>query len=787
MKPARPLLRSIGAAALLAAVYFVTGKLGLLLAIPPGYASAVWPPSGIALAGTLILGYRVLPGVALGSFLVNVSMLFGGGGHGSIGRYVAVAASIALGAALQAAFGAAIVRRFVGFPTALDHERDVAKFLLLAGPIGCVANATWSVMAMLIFGAITPSMIAFTWWTWWVGDTIGALVATPVVLVLGAPPREIWRRRRISLALPLAVAFGIVVLLFVRARQWERERLQLAFQRRAERLVAEIDDRFTHYVEILNAISDFHHVAGTIDRRVFGALTEGSLTRNPDIDALSFNPRVTRAEREAVEAAAQRDGIASFRIWELGGNGDAVPAAPRPEYFPVFYVEPRAGNERALGFDLASEGVRAAALDTARATGKPAATAPIVLVQGHADRAAILLALPIFAPESQGGAPDAAPDRLVAYVTCVFYVVDLFPSSATSLEREGVTIALYDAGPAADAADEAGWQRIDLGGAPAGGARPDDRGLRPALAHVTVGQRAWVARLGPTQRFLEANRGWQAWSVLAGGLFLSGLLGALLLVVTGRALRIQRLVLARTTELAAANDALRERAALLSRREEELSHSLKEKELLLKEVHHRVKNNLQVISSLLSLQAQNVDDARMRALFSASQDRIRSMALVHEQLYHSTDLIRVDLSAYIRLLLDNLVAGQGGDRIQVNVDAGDLGLMVPIDVAIPVGLILNELVSNSLKHAFPDPRSGSIAVRLVGGGPGTIVLTVADDGVGLPPGVVPGKTQTLGLELVVTLVEQLDAQLTVNRGDGTEFRIVFPDGDHRSTPGKGAS
>src|SRR5712692_5226450 len=192
----------------LAAAYFLVGKLMLLLAIPPGYATATWPASGIALAGVLHWGYRVWPGIALGSFLVNVWTSFD-----SAQPFTAVAlpASIGAGAALQAVVGAWLVRRFLGFPTALNDEKVIGKFLFLAGPVSCLVSATVGVGSLVLWGTVPRLGVAFSWLTWWVGDTIGVLIVTPLLFLWMAESRASWRRRRVSVAVPLISALALSI------------------------------------------------------------------------------------------------------------------------------------------------------------------------------------------------------------------------------------------------------------------------------------------------------------------------------------------------------------------------------------------------------------------------------------------------------------------------------------------------------------------------------------------------------------------------------------------------
>ena len=210
--------------------------------------------------------------------------------------------------------------------------------------------------------------------------------------------------------------------------------------------------------------------------------------------------------------------------------------------------------------------------------------------------------------------------------------------------------------------------------------------------------------------------------------------------------------------------------------EEKIKSSLQEKEILLKEVHHRVKNNLQVISSLLHLQSKYIKDRKAFEMFQDSQDRIRSMALVHEKLYRSGDFVRVDFAEYLKSLANNLYRAHSidPDRIKLSLNISDISMSV--DFAIPCGLIINELISNSLKYGFPPSynQGGEIRIDLTSSHDNVVDMVVSDNGVGLPSGIDIRKTNTLGLKLVTTLVDnQLEGNIELKREKGTSFHIRF--------------
>lgn len=210
------------------------------------------------------------------------------------------------------------------------------------------------------------------------------------------------------------------------------------------------------------------------------------------------------------------------------------------------------------------------------------------------------------------------------------------------------------------------------------------------------------------------------------------------------------------------------------RAEAQIEQSLHEKEVLLKEIHHRVKNNLQVITSLINLQTEQIEDGKMRDVFRESQNRIRTMALIHEKLYQSQDLARIDFGEYVQNLVNMLLRSYRSQGAGVEVVYLVDGVWLPVDTAVPCGLILNELVSNCLKHAFVDGRRGCVTIQLHTLPNGEYQLAVADNGVGIPPDYDQKMSTSLGMMLVQTLVAQLAGTISVSGEDGTTVTITFP-------------
>jgi PAS domain S-box-containing protein len=211
----------------------------------------------------------------------------------------------------------------------------------------------------------------------------------------------------------------------------------------------------------------------------------------------------------------------------------------------------------------------------------------------------------------------------------------------------------------------------------------------------------------------------------------------------------------------------------IKKSEKIILRSLEEKEVLLREIHHRVKNNMQIVSSLLRLQSQNIEDKKYRDIFIDSQNRIHAMALIHEKLYQSESLAQINFKEYIDGIVSNIFESYG-QKSNIKLDINIENILINIDNAVPCGLIINELVTNSLKYAFPDGRQGIIKISVKSNDNGLIQLSISDDGIGIPKDLDIRNTKTLGLTLITALAEnQLNGELIINREKGTEFQINF--------------
>ncbi len=520
---------------ILGITYAIVGRLALLLAIPPGYATAIFPSAGIALAALLIWGNRLWPGVFLGSVLLNIWVSLEQASLTLVALEVSVGA--ATGATAQALAGAWLVRKVVGYPTTLSKEQDIFWFMLMAGPLACVINASVGATSLLASGVIDHTEYAYSWFTWWVGDAIGVLITAPLMFICFSRPRSLWWGRRNSVAVPLVLSLAVVIALFVWVSKWEFERTELAFRRTASETADSLRASFQSHLDSVASIERFFVSSSQVARAEFRSFVENMLVEKPGIQGLGWNPVVSHRERDSFERAVRASGLPDFQITERDADAQLVSAQPRAEYVVATYLEPMHGNAKALGYDVASSAERREALDKARTSGKPVATARITLVQESGEQAGFLLFHPVYERTSGAGTPRS--QTLRGFAVGVFRVGDIVDAVLRSRLQDQIVLGIYDA--------TASGENAHLYG-------PEDR-LHDYGASLQwtdtldIGGQRWILHVWPAPSYLAGQHAWQAWTVMAAGLIFASVLGAFLLSMTGRAFQVETLVARRTAEL----------------------------------------------------------------------------------------------------------------------------------------------------------------------------------------------------------------------------------------------
>jgi signal transduction histidine kinase/integral membrane sensor domain MASE1 len=779
-------MRALWPILLTAAGYYVAGRLSLLLAIPPGYATAVWPPAGLALAAVLLGGYRVWPGILLGSFLVNVGISFDASSATAILRSLLVAGAIGGGATLQAVLASGLIRRFIGYQNILTQAFGAVGLLLLGGPLACLLNATLAVSALWLAGLVPGDNYLFNWWTWWVGDSIGVLIFTPLVLVWALRPAQQWRRQQLAVTVPMALMFAGMVALFVLVSQREAVRVQVEFEKWADSFAHELEKDLGIYRNMLSAVTGLFSSSEQVTNEEFDGFGVRLLALNPEVQALSWNPRVTDAQRDRFEAEQQAAGYPGYRIYVLDASGRPVRAPRKPEYFPAQFTVPYARNARSLGFDISSEAERRAAIERATAGRQAVGTGPVRLVQREGEHVGVLILEPVYRPVE-------GRETLQGFAVVVIHIADIMRSALERVADTGLHVQIHDV-------TDGGPPRLIFASAQDAAGHAHAKGLQRSDA-IDVAGRQWRVAYHVPASYLVSHRSWQAWSVLAGGLLFTALLGVFLLLAVGYTSRVETEVEQRTAELNRLNAELQkeigERARLqyeADQRAEQLADKNQELERFAYVVSHDLQAPLRGITGFTELLAQ-----RYREQFDAEgreflQYIVDGAAQMRRMIADILALSRVGSGALeckpvdVAALVERVRAALRVDiqDAQAQLECGPLPV-VPADEGQLFQLFQN-LIGNAIKFRLPQ-RPPVVRIHADRTDQGWH-FQVADNGIGIPKDkqdrlfslFVRLHTAEeyvgtgLGLAICKRIVERHGGRIWLESeaGQGTVFHFVLP-------------
>ena len=522
--------------AVVALLYAILGFVTLNLAQMTGLASPVWPAAGVAFAAALRWRWRALPGVFVGSVGANMFSLALVGVPAS--QAWLTGATIGIGAVLGAAAGAALVHRFVGPVRRLDTARAVMGTLALGGLVATTIAPTIGVAAQLVSGLLSTNQAAFGWLTWWVGDSIGVIVFAPLMLMFLPSQAEFWSGRRWKIAVPSLVIFGILMAAITQNVSQDRTRIASAAQELGDQAAADLARNLALHQEVLEGLHGLVDASEYVSAKEFATYTDDILSRFPNLGALSWNPLVTEADLAAFEARQRaQPGFGNFTVTERDAGGGLRPVSPRPEYIVVGYIEPIATNRSALGFDIYSNPARAAAIETARDTGRPAATGPLDLVQESGTQKGMLALLPIYQGGSDPGSESARRAALRGFAVGVYRLSDLLTETFRGAAWDSVAVTLVDV------SDRTG--PVVIADLPARNAvAPDQVSAAPTATTLPldVYGRTWELTVRPINAaFVDSRNGIMVILLLA-ALAVTLLLEAFLLVLSGMESLARRLM-----------------------------------------------------------------------------------------------------------------------------------------------------------------------------------------------------------------------------------------------------
>ncbi len=529
--------------------YLLLALIGIMLAIPPGYASPIFPAAGFAAAIMLWSRNRAWPAILAGSFLLNIYLTRNLDVDPS--HSFSIALLIGLGAAAQAFVAAYLVRRFVREEwRSMESVNSIFYTLILAGPVACLIAASNANFVLYQFGLITFDELAFSWWNWWVGDALGVLVMLPICLALLGSHLASWKDRIRTAFFPIFMVILMVASAFIGTSRLEQDHFRKEVREQGETFKHLLEQRFTAHQEAFAALRRLIEVTPQMSLDQFEYFTRITLMDNPDISALSVNAYVLSEERQDFERnIRQLLNQPDFQITEKSADGQLRPAAERPDYVAVKFISPIEDNAAAVGYDINSEPVRRKAIRAAIESSKPAVTAPIRLVQGETDTPGLLVLHPAYQQHNDA----QKPARLFAFAVGVLKIKDMIETATAQAQNPHLIYRVFTAANGRN--EETVYQS-----APSAGNAGQDYLARFDLM---MADRVWHVEVLPTQTYLQQIRSWTAWAVGVGGLLGVAMLQVLVLTITGQNSIIGRRVELQTRELRAKTDAIADRNAQL--------------------------------------------------------------------------------------------------------------------------------------------------------------------------------------------------------------------------------
>lgn len=528
------------AAALLTFVYVCTGMLGLTMAVPPGYATVFWPPSGFAVAAVYLFGYRMSLGVFWGAFLTHVlNYIILAEPNLDVTQYLN-GICIALGATFQALLAAYLINRFVSPFTRLESFVEIFKFSFLSGPVSCVLSASIGALTLLFSGSIPMSNLPYTWMNWYVGDILGILVFSPILIILFAG-NGISLRRKLSTSLPIMIVFSVVIFTFFTFREAEENIRIKKFQTTADLIKKELDYKLSDHFGMLKSVQALYASSEFVDFHEFSVFAQHTIDETKLMGGIAYAPLVKSGpalRRLLGEVRAM--GMDDFRLKDFDDKEHNYKCDPFCT--PIVYAYPAVTHNSVAGLDLSKNYIRANAIQKVLETKRLNISEKIVLARSKQN--GFLSVLPIF----ENIEDNNETQNIVGFIFGGSSYDIVFSSVLAGWEQSGIHLRLYDE-------DVMIYDTSRSEGVYSALTSEDN----PFVFSYTeeVAGRTWRFEFVMDADEILANVNWNIWFALAASLFFTFFTTVFLLAVTGQTAAVENIVIQKTKELSDNNKFLR--------------------------------------------------------------------------------------------------------------------------------------------------------------------------------------------------------------------------------------
>lgn len=682
--------------------YMLAGKAGLLLSIPPGFASAVWPATGVALA--LALRFALIPsvvGTAVGSFVINLAIASGDFSD-ITATGVTVAGLIGVAALLQTVFGYWLFRRLIGDFSTLLSPQQIIKFALVVALAGYTVSCTLSVLTLYLSGSIALSLVPFTWLTWWIGDSLGVLFFTPFLLTLIVPTSMMERSRKLQVIVPTLLMFLFTCALFSASLERQARENSLRINGKAYDLAEKIIEQLQHAERTLTAYSALINSIPHYSQEQFNRFSEVMLAEDSALYGVGWTEIIPHQRRHVVEQAFRDAGHPGFEFTQLSADGELERAHDQAFYYPVLYIYPLDRNRPAFGLNLAANAARKAALLKAKQIRRPVATAPIILAQETQQQKATILYKPVYASDN---------GDFLGYFSGVLRIEGILGESLQRLSKSGFSVVLTDITDRSSPSPLINQQTPRL------------EGFAPLRVNTTFGERDYQIELFANQYYTLPNKDWTSWMVLTGGFLLAALVQMFILAITGSHAHIRRQVEIQTHDLKV---------------QTELANAAsKAKSEFLSNMSHELRTPLNAIIGLINLCLKTpLSEKQSDYLTKASLASSTLLSLINQTLDHAKieagRLEIVEEPFSLSQTLNKLLAVFEFPAKEKQIElVADIGEQIP-DQVIGDELRLDQILINLMSNALKFTEQGTVTLAVYCDSNGFFCFEVRDTGEGIP-------------------------------------------------------
>ncbi|MCB9060828.1 MAG: response regulator [Halobacteriovoraceae bacterium] len=745
---------------ILATLYYFSSKLAFLLAIPPGYASAIWPATGIATAFAYLYGPGVALGSLIGSFLINIDITLNYNNLLEVGP-LSAPLFISFGAYTHAVFSAFLIKQFCKFPSFIEEPFKIMKFLIITGPISCLVSATIGVSTLYFFNVIPIESFATNWLTWWIGDSIGGVLITPLAILIIKRPTRIR-----TIIIPIVIVLTTVITTFFIISQKEEEKIEKEFNKESRYFAKQIEKSFENYIEIISNIQRLFESSQKVTLQEYKSFTKNLINREIGVLQLAWVPIVKKEEINDFKKDLQKNDGFKINFYEKNELGNYVPISKRDLYFPLTYVTSLESENYQLGYDLGSTPLFLKKMTDSINKNKT------VLISNFLQKNSNEIIFELFVPIKHMNG------NTIGLVKGVFDFSKLLIVLKEDMQKSGIELNLYKS--FSDYKEQVQiYSSYDK--------------ENPKLPIYT---KYMDLKLVDTnlrslffidQSYLKVHKSWYTWTILAAGLFFVILFEIILLIILGQERQINRLVDQKTFEL--------ENALI------EIKKLSKYKSDFLANMNHEIRTPMNGILGMseLILEGDNIDKDLRDNLEMIKDCSFSLMGIINnildytklEQGKYQINEGVIDLHKVFRELetVYLLEAGKKNLNFKATFDSN-----VPYKIftdELAIRQILINLLENAIKFTEKGMIEFHVSVSIAGNKP-MIVFKISDTGIGIDKenelqlfeSLYQGDLTSskkyqgsgLGLSIVKEFIDKLDGTISIDSKteQGTKFVVHIP-------------